>query len=103
VNILPDTRAAQLYGVMEATENYYCSYGVNPEYRRFLEGCGLQVSGVDDAGEIRIVELPDHLFFVATLFQPQTRSTGARPHPLLVGFAAAVTVGRKGQAHPTAE
>jgi CTP synthase (UTP-ammonia lyase) len=87
--------------------------GLGPERSKLLaaelarQGVVLDVtkawSGADDAGEIRIVELPDHLFFVATLFQPQTRSTGAKPHPLLVGFAAAVTVGRKGQAHPTAE
>ena len=101
MSILPDTRAAQLYGAPEATENYYCSYGVNPEYRRLLEGRGLRVSGVDDAGEIRVVELPDHPFFMATLFQPQTRSTAAKPHPLLVGFAAAVTVGRKDRSHST--
>jgi CTP synthase (UTP-ammonia lyase) len=50
----------------------------------------LTVSGVGDEGEIRIVELADHPFFMATLFLPQTRSTAARPHPLLVGYAAAV-------------
>jgi CTP synthase (UTP-ammonia lyase) len=48
------------------------------------------VSGVGDDGEIRIVELPAHRFFVATLFLPQTRSAAGRPHPLLAAFAAAV-------------
>ena len=101
MSILPDTRAAQLYGATEATENYYCSYGVNAEYRRLIEDRGLRASGLDDAGEIRIVELPGHPFFLATLFQPQTRSRAATPHPLLVGFAAAVTVGRTVRSHST--
>ncbi len=74
----------------EASENFYCSYGVNPSYARRLEDGGLTVSGVWDAGEIRIVELPGHPFFVATLFLPQARSSAAAPHPLLVGYAAAV-------------
>jgi CTP synthase (UTP-ammonia lyase) len=91
VTILPNTRTAQLYGATEATEAYYCSYGVNPDCRHLLETRGLRVSGVDDVGEIRAVELSDHLFFVATLFQPQNRSTAAQPHPLFVGFAAAVS------------
>jgi len=89
VKIVPDTRASSLYGTTAALEDYYCNYGVNPAYRSRLERAGMTVSGLGDDGEIRIVELPDHPFFVATLFLPQTRSTAAQPHPLLAGFAAA--------------
>ena len=91
VTVVPGTRAAALYGPARVViEDYYCRYGVNPEYRSRLEAGGLAVSGVGSDGEVRIVELPDHPFFLATLFLPQTRSTRARPHPLLVGYAAAV-------------
>jgi CTP synthase (UTP-ammonia lyase) len=48
------------------------------------------VSGVGQAGEIRIIELASHPFFLATLFLPQSRSTTARPHPLIAGYASAV-------------
>jgi CTP synthase (UTP-ammonia lyase) len=95
VTLRARTRAAQLYGVSEATEDYYCNYGVNPDYHQRLNDGGLRVSGVGEAGEIRIVELPDHPFFLATLFLPQTRSTPTAPHPLLVGYAAAVGASRK--------
>ena len=74
----------------EASEPYYCNYGVNPDYRLQFEASGLRVSGVGSEGEIRIVEIPEHPFFIATLFLPQARSTAATPHPLLVGYAAAV-------------
>ena len=90
VFVLPETRAAALYGVAEATEDYYCNYGVNPDYHRRLEAGGLRVSGLGREGEVRIVEIPDHPFFLATLFLPQSRSTPSRPHPLLAGYAAAV-------------
>jgi CTP synthase (UTP-ammonia lyase) len=90
VTILPGTRAAALYGAAEATEDYYCSYGVNPAYRQRLVDGGLTVSGLGGAHEIRIVELAGHPFFLATLFLPQARSAAARPHPLLAGYAAAV-------------
>ena len=95
VAILPGTRAAKLYGVAEAIEDYYCNYGVNPECRSELEAAGLRVSGVGSEGEIRIAELADHPFFVTTLFLPQARSTSAAPHPLLAGFAAAVRDARR--------
>ena len=96
--LVPRTRAAQLYGVAEAVEPYYCNYGVNPDYRLQLEACGLRVSGVGSEGEIRIVELSEHPFFLATLFLPQARSTAATPHPLLVGYAAAVHACREARA-----
>jgi len=96
--VLPDSRASALYGVTEATEDYYCNYGVNPDYHRLLEAGGLRVSGLGGAGEVRIVEIPDHPFFLATLFLPQSRSTASRPHPLLVGYAAAATAHREARA-----
>ena len=90
VKIVPDTRASSLYGTSAALEDYYCNYGVNPDYLDRLQAAGLRVSGLGDDGEIRIVELPDHPFFLATLFLPQARSSAASPHPLLRGYAAAV-------------
>jgi CTP synthase (UTP-ammonia lyase) len=90
VRLQPGTRAAALYDAPAALEEYYCNYGVNPDYVARLQAGGLCVSGVGDEGEIRIVELPGHPFFLATLFLPQARSTRANPHPLLQGYAAAL-------------
>ena len=92
--LVPRTLAARLYGTMDAIEDYYCNYGVNHDYRLGFEAHGLRVSGVGGEGEIRIVEIPDHPFFVATLFLPQARSTAALPHPLLVGYATAASARR---------
>ncbi len=89
VAIVPGTLAARLYGVTQATEPYYCSYGLNPEYRRRLEHAGLATSGTGADGEVRVVELTAHPFFLATLFVPQARSSPGRPHPVIAGLAAA--------------
>jgi CTP synthase (UTP-ammonia lyase) len=90
VRLVAGTAAARLYGAASAVEDYHCNYGVNPEYLEKLRSGGLCVSGIGEDGEIRIVELPGHPFFVATLFLPQARSTAAAPHPVLRGFAAAL-------------
>jgi CTP synthase (UTP-ammonia lyase) len=50
----------------------------------------IAVSGVDQDGEIRIVEMPGHTFFLITLFVPQIRSMPESPHPLIRGFVKAV-------------
>ena len=96
VTVIPGTRAAALYGAREVTEPYYCNYGLNSEYRHRLEAGGLVTSGVGVDGEVRIVELPNHPFFLVTLFVPQARSTAASPHPLMVGFAASAAEHRRG-------
>jgi CTP synthase (UTP-ammonia lyase) len=91
VTIRPGTRAAALYGIASAEEDFFCSYGVNPAWADRLTAAGLKVSGTGDAGEMRIVELAEHPFFVPTLFLPQARSTASAPHPVLAGFAAAAS------------
>jgi CTP synthase (UTP-ammonia lyase) len=55
-----------------------------------LRRSALGISGSDAEGEIRVIELPDHPFFLATLFVPQLRSTPAHPHPLVTAFVQAV-------------
>ena len=42
---------------------------------------------VNSAGELRIIELPQHPFFLATLFLPQLRSAPTRPHPIFLALA----------------
>jgi CTP synthase (UTP-ammonia lyase) len=79
-----------LYGVETAIEDYRCNYGVNSEYHAALEQAGLTLSGFGEDGELRIVEISTHPFFLATLFLPQMRSSFGTPHPLLTGFATAV-------------
>jgi CTP synthase (UTP-ammonia lyase) len=88
--------AARLYGRHQTLEDYYCNYGLNPEYRARLERAGLRVSGVGADGEARLVELPGHPFFLATLFLPQSRSRPTAPHPLLAGWAAVAAEARVG-------
>ena len=89
VNMLAGSVAAGAYGASSATERYYCDFGLNMDYLGDLQAGGMVVSGMDDDGEPRIIELPGLRFFVATLFVPQTRSTRERPHPLVVAFLRA--------------
>jgi CTP synthase (UTP-ammonia lyase) len=89
VDIAAGTTAAAAYGTTSTTERYYCNFGLNHEHVPALQAAGLAVSGVDHNGEVRIVELPAHPFFVATLFVPQVASIDTAPHPLVAAFVAA--------------
>ena len=94
VRLVPGTLAHQQYGKEETMEQFRCNYGLNPEYQEIVRRGELRVSGTGPDGEARIVELPDHRFFIATLFVPQLSSTLERPHPLIVGFLRAAVDAR---------
>ncbi|WP_433518593.1 CTP synthase C-terminal region-related (seleno)protein [Nonomuraea sp. CA-143628] len=89
VSLVEGSQAAELYGLTEVEEQYYCNFGLEPGHRRTLHDGGFRVTGVDEEQEARVLELPGHPFYVATLFVPQARSTPEQPHPLLTGLLRA--------------
>ena len=88
VRLEPGSRAAGFYGATETSERYYCNFGLNPEHQDRLHEGGLRVVGSDLDGEARVLELPDHRFFIATLFVPHTSSSEDEPHPLISAYVA---------------
>jgi CTP synthase (UTP-ammonia lyase) len=89
LRIQPGCRLSAIYKATEVDEEYFCNFEVNRQYLGELESTGLRLTAFDDNGELRAVELPEHRFFVATLYQPQLSSTEKYPHPLIVEFLAA--------------
>ncbi len=86
IKIRTDTRAYECYQKEEVEENYYCNFGINPNFKNKLVHPEIQVSGVDQGGEIRIIEVKKNDFFISTLFVPQTKSIRGRPHPIIKKF-----------------
>jgi CTP synthase (UTP-ammonia lyase) len=91
VTLQLQTTARTLDAKDEVVERYYCHFGVNPEYAdTLIQSSELIVSGRDLNGEIRIIEVRGHPFFVGTLFVPQLQSREEAPHPIVNGFLRAV-------------
>lgn len=88
------SRAAAIYGRSETEEEYYCNFGLNPEYEKAIDESGLKISGRDEQGEARVVELRSHPFFIATLFVPSLTSTPESPHPVVTALVRAAASGR---------
>jgi CTP synthase (UTP-ammonia lyase) len=89
VRLLPGSEACRIYGRPEALEGYHCNFGLNGSYQHALQGGALRISGVDEQGAARVVELQGHPFFVATLFQPELSAFRDLPHPIVSAFVAA--------------
>lgn len=96
LHLAPGSQAARIYGATAVRERYYCNFGVNPDCVGRLKAGPLRVSGADAEGEVRVVELPGHPFFVGTLFVPQARSQPGAPHPLVAAFVRAAAGERPG-------
>jgi CTP synthase (UTP-ammonia lyase) len=81
--------AKAIYGAEETTEQYHCNFGFNPRYRSLFDAGALRITGVDKGGEVRVVELEDHPFFLATLFQPELTALTGVKHPLITAYVRA--------------
>ncbi|MCM2375725.1 CTP synthase C-terminal region-related (seleno)protein [Pseudomonas marginalis] len=86
VRLVPYTRIADAYGTLDLLAGYRCRYGVNPEFVDALLEGDLIPSGHDSAGDLRAVELLDHPFFVATLFQPERSALKGVTPPLAIAL-----------------
>jgi CTP synthase (UTP-ammonia lyase) len=89
VHFAAGSKLLAAYGNPDAEEGYHCSYGLDPRLRDALTPGPLRVTAVDDAGEVRAVELDDHPFFVATLFQPERAALRDVLPPIVRGFVRA--------------
>lgn len=89
IHLLPGSLIAKAYETSEIREGYRCRYGVNPQFERDLLTHHLQATGHDSAGDLRVIELKDHRFFVATLFQPERAALKGQVPPLVRAFVEA--------------
>lgn len=88
VTIVPGSRLAEAYRRAETLEEYQCRFGLSEPWRDRLERAGLHFTAFDAAGHVRAVELPEHPFFVGTLFQPERRALLGEQPVLVSAFFA---------------
>jgi len=89
IRLLAGSRVAEAYGALHAQERYRCRYGLRKELEAEVFAGPLKVSGYDDEDEVRAMELQEHPFFVATLFQPERAALQGDTPPLVRAFVQA--------------
>src|SRR5919199_540580 len=60
INLTPGSLVEQLVGTSRTIERYHCSYGLGSGYADLLRAYGMHFTGIDDDGEVRVAELPEH-------------------------------------------
>jgi CTP synthase (UTP-ammonia lyase) len=91
VHPVPGTRLFSACGGEAFVGFHWCNFGLADEFVVALEAQGLRIAArAEDAG-VEAVEIEDHPFFVATLYQPQVGSLGGKPlDPLISAFLASI-------------
>lgn len=88
--ILPGSKAAELYKTDLIHERHRHRYEFNNDYRQQFENAGMVFSGISPDGVlVEMAELSDHPFMMATQFHPEFLSRPNRAHPLFLGLIAA--------------
>ena len=82
VALAPGSRIARAYAASTAPTIYRCRYGLNPEFRAALTAGPLRGTAEDENGDLRAIELDNHPFFVATLWQPERAALEGQRVPL---------------------
>ena len=91
VKIANDSRIATIYGRTDVEEAFFCNYELNAKFVDHFTAGALRFTGRGEHDEVRVAELSDRRFYLATLFLPQLASTPTAPHPVIVAFVRAVT------------
>ena len=89
---VPGSLVDKLCGSAELYEEYFCSFEANVAFIPRWHDAGLRTAARGADGELRALELEQHPFFLAALFQPQLSSSFAQPHPIVTGFLRACSV-----------
>jgi len=89
IRLKPGSQLARIYGKTEIAEKYHCNFGLNPRFESMLNEGKLTITGRDENGEARAVELAGHPFYIATLFQPEQSAFTGAEHPLICSFVRA--------------
>jgi CTP synthase (UTP-ammonia lyase) len=89
IQLRPGSYLQSFYMKDTVEEEFFCNFEVNPDYEWAAMEAGFPVVARGPQGEIRAIESPSHLFYIATLFQPQLSSKPKKPHPLVLAFVQA--------------
>ncbi len=88
--LVPESRAAKIYGKDLISERHRHRYEFNNKYRDLIESKGMKISGLSPDGKlVEIVEIPEHPFYVGVQFHPEFKSRPDNPHPVFRDFVKA--------------
>ena len=86
-SLMKESNVYEAYKLDVINERHRHRYEFNNKYRKMFEENGMKLSGINlENNLVEIVEIPNHIWFVAVQFHPELKSKPNKPHPLFVDF-----------------
>lgn len=86
-SLMKESNVYEAYKLDVINERHRHRYEFNNNYRKMFEENGMKLSGINlENNLVEIVEIPNHIWFVAVQFHPELKSKPNKPHPLFVDF-----------------
>jgi len=83
----PNSISAKLYNSETATERHRHRYEANGAFFEKFEKEGMHFVGMNPESKlVEVIELKNHPFFVACIFEAEYKSRPNKPHPLFLGL-----------------
>ncbi|EST29409.1 hypothetical protein N566_22070 [Streptomycetaceae bacterium MP113-05] len=90
LTVKKSSRLAAIYGHADGLQEvFHCSWSLSREFMDAAVKGEMEFVAWDADGAPRALELKDHPFFLASLFQPELSSTATDVHPIIAQFLAA--------------
>jgi CTP synthase (UTP-ammonia lyase) len=86
------TRLRAIIGRSTSTEQYHCNFGLALDGEALLTPGDVRISARGHDGRAHAIELINHPFYIATLFQPERAALRGKVHPLVRAFIEAVAL-----------
>ncbi len=91
-----DSKVAGIYNTETIYERHRHRFEFNNDFADEFETKGMVITGYNaDYGFADIVEIPEHPWFVGTIFHPEFNSSVDHPHPLFISFIEAAINNKK--------
>lgn len=92
-NIIKDSLAYEIYRSNIIIERHRHRYEVNNVFLKKIEKAGLRVTGYCEKNKlVKIIEIPNHPWFIACQFHPEFNSSPRKAHPLFISFTQAANI-----------
>lgn len=91
IKLVTDSKLWRAYEQTEISEEYFCGFGINPQYLPLFAKSSLRFVGFNDEMIPQAFELENHPFFVGTAFQPERSAREGKVHPLIAAFVRAAS------------
>ena len=86
INLINNSKTALIYKNTKINENSESSYGLNPYYINIFDNSSMSFVGFNSLNEVKVLEIKENDFFIATAYLPEKSMLENKTHPLIEEF-----------------